>query len=113
MKINQKLYELAKCYVEKVHQKELKAEIRDVYEQFLYNSQRRKITPEERKEFQKWLKLINSVKIRGMGDSYKMHSLRGNIEDILKAKECHPKELKEILSRVKDRLRYEQSCLKS
>jgi len=108
MKINQKLYELAKCFVEKVHQKELKAEIQDVYEQLLYDSQRRKITSEERKEFQKWLELINSVKIRGMGDSYKTRDLRERLKEFSKAQKAHPQEIQELISRAKERWRYEQ-----
>ena len=107
------MYELAKAYVKKTHEQEVKAEIKDVYNQLLHESKRQKINPKQLEEVKKTLEIANKIKVRGMGDSYQMKYLRDNLKEIITKKVFHADEFKEFSDRVAERWKEEQKYLKN
>ncbi len=110
--INQELYQQAKLYVQRRSEREFKAEIKEVYDQLVFDSQIRKLTSAELKEVKKMYDLACKVKIRSMGGAHIIPALRNRLKTVLESGRCHLTELKELSDEVKQYWRYEQSCLK-
>jgi hypothetical protein len=110
--IDKKLYQQAEKIVRRREEYNYKAEVREVYNELVHDSERRAITAEERKELKDCYEKMCKVKIRGMGDAHIAPDIRSKISELLKEGIAHPKEIKEQISRAKDRWRNEQNYSK-
>lgn len=94
--MNEKLYEKAIKIVEREKQKEVKEEVKEIYEELVWDSKKLPLTPKMVKEIKILEKKIWSFPCRRMWEDRYLGRMCAELRDMIETRRYHPKDLERL-----------------